>query len=243
MHSPFRQGLNVYPDAASLAKAGVLLFIDSCERALKEKGFFSVLLSGGSSPLELYRLLSSKEYCARVKWDKTHLFWGDERCVGPSSSESNFKAASESLLSRADIPAENIHRIKGELTPEKAASSYENELASFFGLEPGEPPPFDLVLLGLGRDGHTLSLFPGTKALIEDERLVVANHAPDNAWRVTLTLRALERARRSVFIVSGAEKAVALRDVFDGKDLPAAKVRAKELFWLADSEAASCLKG
>ena len=115
-------------------RLAVLLFIDSCERAVKEKGFFSVLLSGGSSPLELYRLLSSKEYGARVKWDKTHLFWGDERCVGPSSSESNFKAASENLLSRVDIPAENIHRIKGELTPEKAASSYENELVSFFGL-------------------------------------------------------------------------------------------------------------
>jgi 6-phosphogluconolactonase len=243
LHSPFRQGLNVYPDAASLAKAVALLFIDSFERALKEKGFFSVLLSGGATPLELYRLLSSKEYSSRVKWDKTHLFWGDERCVGPTSSESNFNGARESLLSNISMPPENIHRIKGELLPSEAARSYEDELVSFFGLKDGEPPPFDLVILGLGKDGHTLSLFPGTKALIEDERLVVANHAPDNAWRVTLTLRAIEKAHRTVFLVSGENKAGALKDIFDGAGLPASRVRAKELFWFVDSEAASCLKG
>ena len=243
MHSPFRQGLNIYPDAASLARAAAILFIDSFERAFKEKGLFSVLLSGGSTPLELYRLLSSKEYSARVKWDKTHLFWGDERCVGPSSAESNFNSARESLLSGIDMPPENIHRIKGERDPEEAARSYEDELVSFFGLGRSELPPFDLVILGLGKDGHTLSLFPGTKALEETERLVVANNAPDASLRVTLTLKAIEKAQGAVFLVSGVGKAGALKDIFNGAGLPASRVRAKELFWFVDSEAASLLKG
>lgn len=243
MHSPFRQGLSIYPDAGALANSAALLFIDSFEKAVLEKGFFSVLLSGGATPLALYSLLSSKEYSHRVNWEKAHFFWGDERCVPPDSPESNFNAARESLLSKIDIPPENIHRIKGELAPTDAASGYEKELVSFFGLSTGAAPPFDLALLGLGKDGHTLSLFPGTKALEETERLVVANHAPTlNAWRITLTFKAVQEAKRAVFLVSGKEKAAVLKDVFDGKDLPAGRVRAKELFWLVDSEAAMFLK-
>lgn len=243
MRSPFRQGLNVYPNAGALANSAALLFIDSFEKAVQEKGFFSVLLSGGATPLALYSLLSSKEYSGKVRWEKAHFFWGDERCVTPDSPESNFNAARESLLSRINVPQENIHRIKGELAPMKAASVYEQELVSFFGLAALAAPPFDLALLGLGKDGHTLSLFPGTKALEENERLVVANHVPMlNAWRITLTFKALREAKRAVFLVSGKEKAAVLKEVFDGKDLPAVRVRAKELFWLADSEAAMFLK-
>lgn len=243
MHSPFRQGFNVYPDAGALASSAALLFIDSFEKAVLEKGFFSVLLSGGATPLALYSLLSSKEYSGRVQWEKALFFWGDERCVPPESPESNFNAARESLLSRIDIPPENIHRIKGELAPIEAASIYERELISFFGLGALAPLSFDLALLGLGKDGHTLSLFPGTKALEETERLVVANHVPTlNAWRITLTFKAVQEAKKAVFLVSGKEKAAVLKEVFDGKDLPAGRVRAKELFWLADSEAAMFLK-
>lgn len=243
MHSPFRQGLNIYPDAGALARGAALLFVDSFEKAVLEKGFFSALLSGGETPLALYSLLSSKEYSGRVQWEKAHFFWGDERCVPPDSPESNFNAARESLLSRINIPSENIHRIKGELAPTDAASAYERELVSFFCLGALAPPPFDLALLGLGKDGHTLSLFPGTKALEETERLVVANHVPMlGAWRVTLTFKAVRESRRAVFLVSGKEKAGVLKEVFDGKDLPAGRVRAKELFWLVDSEAAMFLK-
>lgn len=243
MAGPFNQGLTVYPDKGALAKAAALLFIDSFERAVREKGAFSVVLSGGSTPNGLYRLLSSGEAVQAVEWEKVHLFWGDERCVGPSSPQSNFNAARENLLSRIDIPPDNIHRIKGELVPDEAASLYEDELASFFGLKAGEAPPFDLVLLGLGKDGHTLSLFPGAKAPIE-ERLVVAAHVEAlGSWRVTLTPKAVSCSQRAVFLVSGAEKAGALKAVFDGADLPAARVRAKELFWLADSNAASLVKG
>lgn len=237
MRNPFRQGLNIYPDSDELAKSAALLFIDSFEKAVQEKGFFTALLSGGATPLALYSLLSSNEL---VHWEKAHFFWGDERCVPPNSAESNYNGARKSLISKIDIPPENIHRIKGELPPEEAASSYEKELVSFFGLDAFSPPPFDLALLGLGKDGHTLSLFPGTKALEETERLAVANHVPTlNAWRITLTFKAVQEARRAAFLVSGKEKAAVLKDIFDGKDLPAGRVRAKELFWLADSEAAA----
>ena len=243
VHSPFRQGLTVYPDSGTLARGAALLFIDSFEKAVAEKGFFSALLSGGATPVQCYRLLASEEYSGRVQWEKAFFFWGDERCVPPESTESNFNAARASLLSGINIPQENIHRIKGELPPVEAARSYEQELISFFGLACGAQPSFDLVLLGLGTDGHTLSLFPGTKALEETEGLVAANLVPAlGAWRVTLTLKAVQEAKRAAFLVSGKEKAAVLKEVFDGKELPAGRVRAKEVLWLVDSEAAALLK-
>lgn len=243
MREPLAPGLTVYPDEETLASGAASVFLDSLEKAVNEKGFFSVVLSGGTTPARLYRLLSM-EAGRKAAWDKVHFFWGDERCVPQESSESNFKTARENLLSEIDVLPGNIHRIKGELAPGKAADLYENELASFFGLEPGEAPPFDLVLLGLGKDGHTLSLFPGTKALQENKRLVCENYIHElGSWRVTLTLKALERARRAVFLVSGEGKAGALRDVLDKKNLPAGRVRVKELFWLVDSEAACLISG
>lgn len=237
------QSLRIFQDPDSLARGAALLFIGSCEKAVRERGFFSVALSGGATPLKLYELLASKEYRAAVQWNLAHFFWGDERCVPPDSPESNFNAANQSLLSKISIPPENIHRIKGELPPMAAARSAEDELVSFFRVEPGAPPPFDLVLLGLGGDGHTLSLFPGTNALDEEKKLVAANHVPKlDAWRVTLTLRAVQEAKRAVFLVSGEEKAAAMKEVFEGKDLPAARVRAKEVLWYADRAATSLLK-
>jgi len=237
-----RGEVRVYADELSLARAAALLFVERYGKSVAEKVLFSVLLSGGATPLGLYALLSSKEFSGRVDWKKVHLFWGDERCVPPDSMGSNFNAAREALISKVDIPAGNVHRIKGELPPEEAAGAYEEELASFFGLAAGQPPPFDLALLGLGSDGHTLSLFPGTKAFEETERLVVANLVPVlNAWRVTLTFKAVREAQRAVFLVSGKEKAAVLKDVFDWKDLPAARVRTKELLWLLDAGAAGLL--
>ena len=240
---PSGQNLKIFQDPDSLAKGAALLFIESFEEAVREKGFFSVVLSGGATPLKLYELLASKEYMSAVPWSLAHFFWGDERCVPPESAESNFNAANLSLLSKIDIPPENIHRIKGEIDPQKAAREYEEELVSFFGLAAGALPSFDLVLLGLGSDGHTLSLFPGTKALYEAEKLVASNHVPKlDAWRVTLTLRAVQEAKRAVFLVSGEEKANAMKEVFEGKDLPGARVRAKELLWYADNGATALLK-
>jgi 6-phosphogluconolactonase len=241
---PSGPNIKIFQDPDSLAKGAALLFIQSFEEAVRERGFFSVVLSGGATPLKLYGLLASNEYRGAVQWGLAHFFWGDERCVPPDSLESNFNSANQSLLSKVDIPPENIHRIKSELPPMAAAKSAEDELVSFFRVEPGAPPPFDLVLLGLGSDGHTLSLFPGTEALDEEKMLVAANRVPKlDAWRVTLTLRAVQGAKRAVFLVSGEEKAVAMKDVLEGKDLPAARVRAKELLWYADSEATALLKG
>ncbi|CAG0969033.1 partial 6-phosphogluconolactonase, partial [Gammaproteobacteria bacterium] len=157
----------------------------------------------------------------------------------PDSIDSNFNAANASLISKTDIPPENVYRIKGEIDPQMAAREYEDELASFFGLEAGASPPFDLALLGLGTDGHTLSLFPGTKALEEGDRLVVANHVPQiGSWRVTLTLKALREARLAVFLVSGNDKARAVSEALKGNGPPAARVKAKEILWLLDAGAA-----
>lgn len=237
-----RQGLTVYPDSRELAKGAALFFIDSFNRAVAAKGFFGVVLSGGATPLLLYSLLSS-EYKNDIDWKKAHLFWGDERCVPPDSAESNYGVARRSLISAIAIPPGNVHRIKGELDPHKAAAEYERELVSFFGLDGLTPPPFDLVLLGLGADGHTLSLFPGTQGLDEKERLVIANHVEKlKSWRVTLTFKAIENAKKTVFLISGADKAVVLNEALEGKDYPAGKVRGAEVVWLADSAAGALVK-
>lgn len=227
----------VYPDKTSLAKAAASVFADAFKRSVTGKGSFDAVLSGGETPLLLYSLLAS-EYRARLDWTKAHFFWGDERCVPPVSAESNYNSAKASLLSKIEIPPNNVHRIKGELPPIEAAKAYEKDLVSHFGLSGQMLPSFDLVLLGLGADGHTLSLFPGTKALDEKERLVVENHVGKlNSWRVTMTLRAIEKARQIIFLVSGEGKAAVLKDVLDGKDYPAALVAGKEVLWMVDSEA------
>lgn len=240
---PSRGKVRVYADELSLARAAAALFVERFEKSVAEKGFFSVLLSGGTTPLALYALLSSKEFSGMVDWRKVHLFWGDERCVPPDSPESNFNSALAALVSKIDIPHKNVHRIKGELVPEDAAKIYEDELTGFFGLVPGASPLFDLAFLGLGKDGHTLSLFPGTRALDESARLVVANHVPEfDAWRVTLTFKAIEKAKKIVFLVAGAEKAAVLKEVFEGKDYPAGRVKGQEVVWLVDREASRLVK-
>lgn len=237
-----KKGLTVYPDAGELAKGAARLFIESLEKAVAEHGFFSVVLSGGSTPSKLYSLLA-EEYRDKIDWRKAHFFWGDERCVPPTDAQSNFYTAYQNLLSKIDVPHQNIHRIKGELPPHDAAQDYEEELISFFGLKGLNPPPFDLVLLGMGTDGHTLSLFPLTEGFAEKERLVVANHVQKlDTWRVTLTFKAIENAATTAFLVSGEDKAAVLKEVLDGKDYPAARVKGREVVWLMDREAARLVK-
>lgn len=227
----------VYPDKTSLAKAAASVFADCFKRSVSGKGSFAAVLSGGTTPLLLYSMLAS-EYRTRLDWTKAHLFWGDERCVPPESAESNYNGAKAALLSKIEVPPNNVHRIKGELPPGDAAKAYELELISHFGLSGPASLPFDLVLLGLGEDGHTLSLFPGTKALDEKERLMVENHVERlGSWRVTMTFKAIEKARQTIFLVSGAGKARVLKEVLDGKDYPAAHVSGKDVLWMADSEA------
>lgn len=235
-----RASVRVYPGAEGLALAGAGLFSEAYRSALTVSGRFTVLLSGGRTPLALYSLLAKD---ASIDWGRVHLFWGDERCVAPESPESNFKGAFDVLISRVGMPEGNVHRIEAELPPEEAAARYESALVSFFGLRPGEPPSFDLAFLGIGPDCHTLSLFPGTAALDEKKRLVASNYIERlGSSRVTLTFPALRGARLAVFLAAGREKAGALKEALSGsKACPAGLIKARKVLWLADREAASLL--
>lgn len=185
----------------------------------------TVALAGGSTPRRLYERLAGCAY----PWPDTELFFSDERCVPPDHQDSNFRMADEALLTK--VPA-NVHRMRGEACD---AAGYEEELSEVFG--PGVPS-FDLMLLGLGEDGHTASLFPGDPALEEQERLVLRVHRPDHA-RLTLTLPVLSAAKTVVFLVSGTSKRQALRQLVDGEEIPAARVRAESVIIVADEAAAT----
>ena len=239
--------IRTYPDADSLARAAAEHFVTLAAEAIAARGRFAVALSGGSTPRVTYTLLASDEFAARVDWSHVHVFWGDERCVPPDHPESNFRLADEALLSRVPIPSGNVHRVRGELDPEAAAQAYAAELHTFFG---APWPRFDLVLLGMGNDGHTASLFPGSAALHETARSVVAvtAHYQDRpVHRVTLTLPAINAARQILFLVTGATKAKILQAVLEGPEgpYPAQRIRptSGHLAWLVDVEAASQLKG
>ena len=215
--------LIVFDDSAALARAAADSFVESFHAALGEKGFFIAVLSGGGTPIELYKLIASPEYSGKIDWASTHLLWGDERCVSPEDGLSNFKSAFETLISRVDIPQQNVHRIRGELPPHEAASEYGEEIRA---------------LLGLGADGHTLSVFPDTGASASPKGLVMANYVPKlRSWRVTMTLEAISRAKKTLFLVAGKEKADALKGMLKG-DYPAGAVQGEEVLVLADKEAA-----
>ena len=195
----------------------------------------------------MYNRLAKAPFSHAVDWSKVHLFFGDERAVPPTDGQSNFGMVNREFISHIEIPDRNVHRILGEIGPEEAARRYEKELKKAFG-EQGVR--FDLILLGLGVDGHTASLFPGTQALAEDQRSVCSIYIPQlGSWRVSLTLPVINSARQIVFLVSGASKAAIVRKVIGAKspskDLPATMVLPKEgiLQWMADMEAASQVKG
>lgn len=234
-------------DAAELNRKAAQRFVDLANEAAGRGGRFSVALSGGSTPKALYSLLATPGFAGRIPWPKVHLFWGDERCVPPDHADSNFRMVRESLLTKVSLPPENIHRMAGEKEPMLAAGEYEAELKIFFQLGGGGLPRFDLILLGLGEDGHTASLFPGTAALNERERLVTANFvARLSAHRLTLTLPVLNHAAQVLFLVAGKSKATIVKELFateSGAGLPAARVRpaAGALVWLMTRDAAAAL--
>jgi 6-phosphogluconolactonase len=238
------------PGAADVAGAAAEEIAAAAARAVAERGRFAIALAGGTTPRRLYELLADPgaPFRARVPWDRTHVFFGDERHVPPDHPESNYGMAREALL--AHVPAASVHRMRGEdPDADRAARAYESDLASFFGADAGgPPPPLDLVLLGLGPDGHTASLFPGSDALRERRRWVVAPLVERlRARRITLTLPVLERAREVLFVVAGEEKAGALARALaarpGGDPPPAALVRPATgaLVWIADEAAASRL--
>lgn len=242
--------VRTFPDVEAVSEAAAREFVDRAREAVAARGRFTAALSGGSTPRRLYQLLAGPPLGDQVDWGRVEVFWGDERCVPPDDKDSNYRMAREALLDRVPIPPDHVHRMEAERPDRDAAArDYEATLARAFGVAPGgEPPAFDLVLLGLGPDGHTASLFPHTTALDETQRWVVANHVPKlGADRLTLTVRVLNRAREVLFLVAGADKAEPLAGVLEGppdpRRLPAQLVRPANgrLVWFVDRQAAARL--
>jgi len=226
----------VFPTPEALAEQTADLIARRVGRPGDKPGSFTIALPGGNTPRSLFRLLAESPYTTRIHWGRLQLFWTDERCVPPDDPRSNYRVAAEELLERVPIPPANIHRIRGEDAPEAAARAYAAEIQSVLGERRG----FDLVLLGVGVDGHTASLFPGDDALDAVERLAVAVHRPPpEPPRVTLTLAALRCARELLFLVTGKEKRSVLRRLDAGEDLPAARIQPEEgrLLWFIDRAA------
>lgn len=240
-------GIRVFADLAELTRAAAEEIARLTENAVDASGLCTWALSGGSTPRPLYEALASDPYRERLPWSAIHLFWGDERHVPTDHPESNYRMAREAMIDRAPVPPGNVHRVAAE-DPDarRAAAAYESELKSFFSLAPGEWPVFDLMLLGIGPDGHTVSLFPGSPVLRERDRLVAAPWAEEQRmFRVTLTPPVLNHSRLSLFLVSGEDKAEALRAVIEGEREPdryPAQVVEGNVSWMVDRAAASRLK-
>ena len=231
--------VEIFPDPATLARH-VAEWMTSA--ALAAKDTFRVSLSGGSTPKTLFGLLASDEFKNRFPWQRVSWYWGDERFVPYDSPESNYRMTREAMFSKVAVPAENIHPVPVDGTPEEATQRYEQTLKEAYGatiLDPARPL-FDVTLLGLGPDGHTASLLPGEPVLEERKRWVAAVSHGRPEVRITMTYPVIESSRRVTFLVSGPEKAGIFRAIrAGGSDVPAARVRpVGELFWFADQAAA-----
>src|SRR5258707_5062014 len=235
------QEVRILADANSIAQTAAAEFLQAARESISEKGSFSVALAGGSTPKTLYGLLASNPLLqAKVPWSKIQFFFGDERHVPPDHADSNFRMAKEAMFAKGRIDIKQVHRIKGEKrNAAEAAVEYEDDLRVSFGLAAGQLPRFDLVLLGMGPEGHTASLFPGTKALKEEHRLVVSNWVGKlYTDRITFTPPILNNAARVIFMVHGEEKAPALKAALEGpyepEQLPAQMVHPKQgkVLWL-----------
>ena len=228
---------------ADLFQAAAQEFVAQANQAIAARGKFTVALSGGSTPKGLFTLLASGSI-SNIPWDKIFFFWSDERHVPPDDPESNFRMANEAMLSRAPVPAANIFRVHAEQKDAAAAAlEYEQTISKFFGLQPGEFPRFDLVFLGIGPDGHTASLFPGSSGLEEKSRLVIANWVEKfKTDRITFTYPVLNHSACVIFLVSGPDKAPIVHQVLENpaSGLPCQRVRPLDgrLIWLLDRAAA-----
>jgi len=234
--------IEVYRSALELGQNAAERILLSINRAIGERGVCFIALSGGETPRPVYRLLGTASMKARTDWSRVHLFFVDERAVPPNDPQSNFGMIDRELISHIDIPRKNVHRIEGEKNPEIASADYERELREIFN---GQIVRFDVVLLGLGEDGHTASIFPGTEAIEEETALACAVFVPRlRSWRVTLTFRSINNAREVLFLVSGRQKTSAVQRVLTipgpVKELPATMVRPVEgkLLWMLDEDAA-----
>jgi 6-phosphogluconolactonase len=217
---------SVSPTPAAVAEAAAALFAQAASSAVKARGVARIAISGGTTPKRMFELLADpgKPYLGAVPWAQLELFWVDERCVPPTDADSNYRMTSEAMLKHVPLPAERVHRMEGELEPEVAAARYESAIRNVFKLEGAQTPTFDLILLGMGDDGHTASLFPHTDALHEMAAIVTANHVPQkDTWRITLTWPVIDQGREVVFLIEGAGKADVLHDVLLGAYEPEAK--------------------
>ena len=241
---------HVWPEAEQVAAAAAELFQAAVAAAVAARGVARVAISGGSTPKTMFALLAdpAKPFAGSIPWQALHVYWVDERCVGPEDAESNYRMTREALLAKVPLPASQVYRMEGELDPEEAASRYETVLRNSMKLEGAESPAFDLLLLGMGDDGHTASLFPHTAALEEIVRLVVANHVPQKeTWRITLTAPVINQAKQVAFLIEGGAKAKVLAEVLTGphdpERLPSQLVRpaSGQLAFLLDQAAAAGL--
>src|SRR5580704_10062182 len=242
--------VRILPDAAAIARRSAEEFVKTANAAVASRGVFTVALARGSTPKALYGLVADDPgFSARVPWVKLRLFFGDDRHLPPDNKDSNYNMAREAMFSKAPLKPEQIMRIKGEeADTEKAALEYEQTLRAYFQLKEGELPRFDLVLLGMGDEGHTLSLFPGTKGLQPGNRLVVRNWVGKlYTERITLTAPVVNQARQVIFAVTKADKALALKAVLEGpyepEQLPSQLMQPESgtVLWLVDSAAGSML--
>jgi 6-phosphogluconolactonase len=237
-----KPAIAIYPNMDALIHATAERVADTIEQALQGQKAATLVLTGGKTPKPVYEILGSPPYLERIDWKRIHFFWGDERCVPPEDPESNFGMAWNALISKLGVSSDHIHRMKGEMEDtETAASLYENEIRK---VTKSEVPSFDMVLLGMGADGHVASLFPGTSW--NEEKLVVANHVPQTGVkRISMTPRILNEARTIIFIVAGAEKSKALDEVLGNpaSHMPAARIHpvSNNLIWMVDKSAAGSI--
>ena len=250
MSAARRAEIRTLADAEAVSREAAEEFARLAREAIGARGRFVVALAGGSTPRRLYELLAEPPLRDAVDWTRVEFFWGDERAVSPDHKESNYGMAAAALLARVRPPAERVHRIQGERSDRDAAArDYEAEIARVFGTSAGAAPPaFDLILLGMGPDGHTASLFPGTRALGERQRWVVSNPVEKlSTERITLTAPIINRAREIRVVTAGEEKAPALQAVLEGPPdatrLPSQLLAPESgrLVWIVDKAAASQL--
>lgn len=223
MPRPVTVTYRISPTPAAVAQAAAKLFADAAVAAAQARGRARIAISGGTTPEAMFALLAdpSQPFLKQIPWDKLDLYWVDERCVPPTDADSNYRMTNEALLSKVPLAPERIHRMEGELDPAVAAARYESTIRNTFRLEGAETPTFDLVLLGMGDDGHTASLFPHTEAINDLTDIVTANHVPQkDTWRITLTWPVINQGREVAFLIEGEAKAQVLHDVLLGPYQP-----------------------
>ena len=234
--------IEILPDADALALRAADLFALTSQEGAAARGRFAAAFSGGETPRAFYRMLARQQFSQKIPWRRVQLYWSDERCVPPDDPASNYGMAEDALLQRIPVRPDQVHRVRGELPPEEAARLAEDDLRATVTGSPW--PVLDLVLLGMGADGHTASLFPGSAELDESRRLMVPVHRPQmpQPWRVSMTLPVLNAARRVLVLVGAPEKAPMVRRAVEGdRDLPAGRLRPADgvLTWLLTEEAAA----